>query len=197
LTHGTFTLFAWLAMSSAFAAIPMTYLAYRLESRVDPLGMLMQGGLQLVATLLFVAITLMLKRFLNRVFAFHDTDKSIDVLVMANVVAGVLLIAGSCYPEIRETVGPAALVLMVFAGGVQIQFGYKLTKLQNNLGGLRAPFCYLNMATGVCIASIVLMLAGVVLSAISDLMLATIFFTIAKELKEAERSRSETKGGES
>ena len=49
------------------------------------------------------------------------------------------------------------------------------------------------MATGVCVASLVLILVGVVLSAISDLMLATIFFNIAKELKEAELSRSETK----
>ena len=54
-------------------------------------------------------------------------------------------------------------------------------------------FCYLNMATGVCVASLVLILVGVVLSAISDLMLATIFFNIANELKEAELSRSEMK----
>jgi hypothetical protein len=62
-----------------------------------------------------------------------------------------------------------------------------------NLGGLLKPFCYLNMATGVCVASLMLILVGVVLSAISDLMLATIFFNIAKELKEVELSRSETK----
>ena len=49
------------------------------------------------------------------------------------------------------------------------------------------------MATGVCVASLVLILVGVVLSAISDLMLATIFFNIANELKEAELSRSEMK----
>ena len=49
------------------------------------------------------------------------------------------------------------------------------------------------MATGVCVSSLVLILVGVVLSAISDLMLAAIFFNIAKELKEVELGRSETK----
>jgi hypothetical protein len=114
-------------------------------------------------------------------------------MVMANIVAGMFVLGGLCYPEIRETAGQAALVIMVFQGVVQIRFGYQLLKVPNNLGGLLKPFCYLNMATGVCVASLVLILVGVVLSAMSDLMLATIFFNIAKELKEVELSRSETK----
>ena len=193
MTRRTFTISGWLAMISAFASIPMAYLAFTLEGRGDTVGTIMQGGMQVAGTALFVVITLLLKRFLNQVFGFHDTDKSIDLMVMANVVAGVFVLGGLCLPEIRETASPAALVIMVFQGLVQIRFGYRLLKVPNNLGGLLKPFCYLNMATGVCVASLVLILAGVVLSAISDLMLATIFFNIAKELKEAETSRSETK----
>jgi hypothetical protein len=78
---------------------------------------------------------------------------------------------------------------MVFAGIVQIQLGFKLLKLENNLGGLLKPFCYMNMATGICVASIVLILVGAVVSAISDLMLATIFFNVAKQLKKAKQSK--------
>jgi hypothetical protein len=47
-------------------------------------------------------------------------------------------------------------------------------------------------ATGVCVASIVLIIVGVVVSAVSDLMLATIFFNASKQLKEAELNRTET-----
>jgi len=193
LTRRTFTVFAWLTMVSAFASLPMTYLAYTLEGRSDTVFTIMQGGIQVVGTLLFVAITLMLKRVLNRVFGFHVVDKSIDLMVIASVVAGVVILGGICYPEIKEAAEMIALVMMVIQGVVQIQFGYKLLQLPNTLGGLLKPFCYLNMATGVCIASIVLMLVGVVLSALSDLMLATIYFNIAKELKELELSRSEPK----
>ena len=173
-------------MISAFASIPMAYLAFTLEGRVDTVGAIMQGGMQVAGTALYVIITLLLKRFLNRFFGFHDTDKSIDLMVMANIVAALFVLGGLCFPEIRETAGQAAVVIMVFQGVVQIRFGYLLLKAPNNFGGLLKPFCYLNMATGLCVASLLLILVGVVLSAISDLMLATIFFNIANELKAAE-----------
>jgi hypothetical protein len=153
----------------------------------------MQGGMQVVGTGLFVVITLMLKRFLNQVFGFHLTDRSIDLMVIASVVAGLVTLGGICYPAISEAANMVAVVMMVIQGVVQIWFGYKLLLLPHNLGGLLKPFCYLNMVTGACIASFVLVLIGVVLSAVSDLMLATIYFSIAKELKEVELSRLEPK----
>lgn len=183
LTHRTLTIAGWLTMISAFASIPMAYLAFKLEGQVDSTGTLILATMQVAGTILFVAITLFLKRLLNRIFYFHDTDKSIDLMIMANVVAGAFVVGGMYIYQIKETAGIAALVIMVFQGIVQLQFGYKLLKLQNSLGGLLKPFCYLNMATGACIASIVLLLVGVVVSAISDLMLATIFFNVSKQLK--------------
>jgi hypothetical protein len=150
---------------------------------------MVQVGLQVVGTSLFVVITLILKRVLHRLFVFHDTDRSIDLMIMVNVVAGGLLLGGVCFPGIGESTGIAALVLMVFQGVIQLQFGYKLLRLRNNLGGMLKPFCYLNMATGICLSSIMLILPGILLSAISDLMLATIYFEIARELKEVELNR--------
>lgn len=183
MTHRTLTIAGWLTMISAFASIPMAYLAFKLEGQVDSTGTLILAAMQVAGTILFVAITLFLKRLLNRIYSFHDTDKSIDLMIMANVVAGIFVIGGMYFSQIKETIGIAALVIMVFQGIVQVQFGYKLLKLQNSLGGLLKPFSYLNMVTGVCVASIVMILVGVVVSAISDLMLATIFFSISKQLK--------------
>ena len=175
-------------MISAFASIPMAYLAFKLESNVDSTGTLILAAMQVAGTILFVAITLFLKRLLNRIFNFQETDKNIDLMIMANVVAALFVITGMYVSQIKETAGIVALVIMVFQGIVQIQFGYKLLKLQNSLSGLHKPFCYLNMATGVCIASIVLILVGVFASAISDLMLATIFFNVAKQLEVVDIS---------
>lgn len=174
-------------MISAFASIPMAYLAFKLEGLVDPVSTLLLATMQAAGTLLFVAITFFLKRLLNSTFRFHDADKNIDLMIMANVVVGIFVVGGIYISQIKETAGIAALVIMVFQGIVQLQFGYKLLKLQNSLGGLLNPFCWLNMATGLCIASIVLILVGVVVSAISDLMLATIFFNVAKQLKVVEQ----------
>ena len=189
LTYRALTIAGWLTMISAFASVPMAYLAFKLEGQIDPTTTLILATMQTAGTLLFVAITVLLKRFLNRIFSFHDTDKSIELMIMANVVAGVFVVGGMYIPQIKEPVNTAALVLMVFQGIVQMQFGVKLLKLQHGLGGLLKPFCYLNMATGVCIASIVLIIVGVVASAVSDLMLATIFFNVSNLLKVSEQSQ--------
>lgn len=191
MSHRTLTIAGWLTMISAFASIPLAYLAFSLEGQADSTDTLILAILQGAGTLLFVAITLFLKRFLNGIFSFHATDKSINLMIVANVVAGIFIVGGMYVSQIKEIVGIAALVIMVFQGIVQLQFGYTLLKLQNNLDGLLKPFCYLNMVTGICVASIVLIVVGIVVSAISDLMLATIFFNTAKQLKAAEINRSE------
>lgn len=57
---------------------------------------------------------------------------------------------------------------------------------QNDLGGMLKPFCFSYIATGICLASVVLVLVGVVTSAISDLILGTLFFNLAKHLNLPE-----------
>jgi hypothetical protein len=94
LTHRTLNIAGWLTLISAFASIPMAYLAFKLEGQVASTGTLILAKMQVAGTILFVAITLILKRLLNCIFNFHDTDKSIDLMIMANVVAGIFIIGG-------------------------------------------------------------------------------------------------------
>lgn len=180
----------WITMFSAFIAIPAAYLTFKLEGRVDPPTVITQALLQVFGTLLFIVITRYLKKLLVTRFAFHDTDREIDLMIMANVAAGVIVLGGFAFPPLKETLGIAALVIIVFQGIVQVRFGYRLLKLPDNLSGMLRPFCYANMATGICIASVVLLIFGVVVSAISDLMLGTIFFSLAKQAGEAEADES-------
>jgi hypothetical protein len=78
------------------------------------------------------------------------------------------------------------LAIIVAQGVVQAHFGYKLLKLPNDLGGMLKPFCYVNMATGILMATIILIPVGIVVSAISDLMLGTIFFNMGKLVRNYE-----------
>lgn len=77
-----------------------------------------------------------MKKLLNRQYAFHDTDRQIGLLITANIGAGILVLAGLCFPPVKETMNIAAIVLVVMLGIVQVQFGYRLLKLQNDLGGM-------------------------------------------------------------
>lgn len=180
MTHRALITAGWLAMLSAFVSIPLTYFSFQLEGSIEPHATALQIFIQVDGTILFVAISLYLRRLLNARFGFHDTDRNIILMIMANLVASVLAMVALSHAPLKETLEIAALVVLVFQGIVQMQFGSTLLKLQDDLDGMLRPFCYLNMATGVCIASIVLILVGVVVSAISDLMLGTIFFHIAK-----------------
>ena len=171
-------------MFSAFIAIPLAYITFKLEGKADVTTVVLQASIQLFGTLLFVVITGFMKKLLNRQYHFHDTDRQIDLMIMANVGAGILVLVGLFFTPMKETLGIAAIVVMVFLGIVQVQFGYRLLKLQNDLGGMLKPFCYSNVITGIFIASVVFLIFGVVTSAISDLMLGTIFFSVAKLARE-------------
>ena len=171
-------------MFSAFIAIPLAYITLKLEGKADVTTVVLQASIQLFGTLLFVVITRFMKKLLNEQYHFHDTDRQIDLMIMANVGAGILVLVGLFFTPMKETLGIAAIVVMVLLGIVQVQFGYRLLKLQNDLGGMLKPFCYSNVITGIFIASVVLLIVGVVTSAISDLMLGTIFFSVAKLARE-------------
>lgn len=185
MTYRTLLIAGWLAMCSAFLSIPLAYVTLRLEGRADTLTMALQSGLQLFGALLFIAITLYLKKMLNGLFAFRDADRTITMMIMANATASVLVLAGMYLEQFKENLSIAALVIVVMQGIMQIRFGFQLKKLPNNLSGLLKPYCYFNMLTGICVASVVLIVAGVAVSAVADLMLGTIFFNLARQLHPA------------
>lgn len=175
-----------LSMFSAFASLPAAFLSWKLEGRVDGTATLIQTAMQSAGTALFVIITLLLKKLLNEHFRFHETDSSLDWMIRANVVAGLLAMIALWSHELKDTLGLAILVMVLVQGVVQVRFGYRLLRLPDNLGGLLRPFGYCNMLTGILLASVVLLVVGVVVSAIADLMLATIFFHAAGRLHSPE-----------
>lgn len=180
MTRKSITVAGWLAMINAFITIPFAYASFLLKENGDPTSTLILSTLQVLETLLFVVILLYLKKLLNSQFQYHDTDKLMDLMIIANSVAGFFLVLSLTFPQLQETMNVVVIVILIFQGILQMQFGYKLLNLKDSLGDLLKPFCYTNIATGICIASVVLFLVGVLLSAIANLILGTIFFQLAK-----------------
>jgi len=179
LTGTTYKIAGLFAMASAFLTLPLVYLSVILEGRTDTDAVAILTLIQACGTLLFIAIVLYLKRFLHARFNFHLTDRNLDLLILASVATGGLFVSGLYYPPLKETVGTVALAVLILQGIIQMQFGYRLLKLPDSLGGMLKPFCYANMATGIFLASVVLIPLAILVSAISDLMLGTIFFNMA------------------
>lgn len=176
----------WIAMASAFLTIPLEYLSFSLEDRTDSEAMILQTIIQIFGTILFLVIMLYIKRFLNSIFNFRTTDRNIDLMIITGIVAGVLSVAGLYLTPLKESIGYAGIGILIVQGIVQAQFGYKLLKLPYDLGGMLKPFCYANIATGILLATIVLIPFGIVVSALSDLMLGTIFFKISACVRDVE-----------
>jgi hypothetical protein len=181
-----------LATTSSYLTLPLVfvYLSYRLIGRVDSKAIFIQTAVQLSGTFLFVTISLYFKKLLNSLFKFQDTDRNIDLMIVASVIAGILSIIALYFSTLKESIGFTVIILMVAQGIVQFQFGYKLLKLPNDLGGILKPFCYANMATGIFLATVLLIPMGILVSAISDLMLGTIFFKMSKAATASELSKA-------
>jgi hypothetical protein len=183
MTSRTLKIAGWLAMTSAFLTLPLVYLSFKLEGRIDLEATVSQTIIQIFGTVLFVAIILYLRKLLNSLFNFHDTDRNIDLMIVTGAVTGIISTVALYVPSLKGSVEYAVIVILIVQGIVQLQFGYKLLKLPDDLGGMLRPFCYVNMATGIFLASIVLIPMGILASAISDLMLGTIFFSVSRWLK--------------
>ncbi len=182
----------WIAMASAFLTIPLEYLSSRLEVRTNSEATILQTIIQIFGTILFLAIMMYVKRFLNNLFNFRNTDKNIDLMIITGIVAGVLSVAVLYVTPLKESIGYAGIGIVMVQGVVQAQFGYKLLKLPYDLGGMLKPFCYANIATGILLATIVLIPFGIVVSALSDLMLGTIFFKISACVRDVELKNTTT-----
>lgn len=179
-------------MASAFLTIPLEYVSSRLEVRTDLDAIMLQTIIQIFGTILFLAIMIYIKRFLNSIFNFHTADRNIDLMIITGIVAGVLSVASLYVTPLKESIGYAGIGILIAQGIVQVQFGYKLLKLPFDLGGMLKPFCFANIATGILLASIVLIPFGIVVSALSDLMLGTIFFKISACVRDVEMKNTIT-----
>jgi len=184
LTSKTLKIAGSLAMASAFLTLPLAYISFSLEGSGYLYANVIQAFIQTSGTLIFVTIILYLKMALNSLVKFHDTDKSINLMVMASIVIGMLTIGIYSFPTLKESLEPVVIATLVVIGIVQMQFGYKLLKLPSDLGGMLKLFCYANLATGVLLATVVLIPLSIPVSAISDLMLGTIFFNMSKLIKD-------------
>jgi hypothetical protein len=186
LTSKTLKIAGCLTMTSAFIALPLVYISFRLEGMIDLYAVVIQTIIQIAGTFLTVAILLYLKRFLNSILTFHSIDRNIDLINIAIVVTGVLSIIILFFTSLKESIGPIVIAILVMQGILQAQLGYRLLKLPNDLGGLLKPYCYINMATGILLASIVLIPLGILASAISDLMLGTIFLNMSRTTRDRD-----------
>jgi hypothetical protein len=164
----------WLAMTSALVTIPWLILSFFLD-KTELWVKVAEGTLLVGSTALFVYTFLTLRVLLHR-YAFSATDRPIALLIQTNIVTTTVSLLALAVPSIADGAGVVGIGLVVAIGVFHALFGLRLLHLTDDLGGLHRPYCYLNMITGICLASLVLLPVGILSSAVADVMLGTIFF---------------------
>lgn len=175
----SYRLAGWLALANAFLTIPWVIMTFFLASESRIWARLAEGGMQFLSTLFFVYTMLSLRTLLHKNHSFHEADRFIDWLVKANVVITAVSLIGIVSPAIASSAGTLAVVLIVPLGVLQLFFGLRLQQLDHDNAPLMKPYSYLNIATGFCLATIVMIPLGVVIGAIADIMLGTILLQAA------------------
>lgn len=173
----------WLAMTSALLAIPLFLLSLRLAGVEDLVARAVEAGLMVVGTALFVYLTITLRRLLHSRYAFYDADSAIALLIKANVVLTVVGVIGLAVPSLASSVGLFTIICLLPLGLFQAYFGLRLMRLSDGEQPLFRTYCYLNLATGLCLALVITAPLALLFGAIADVMLGTIFFQHGQRAK--------------
>lgn len=171
-----------LAMVSAVSSLPLFWLSLRFEGRHDDLAQTVQLLLQVGGTGIFVALTTLFREFLTRNCLFRKADAIIIGLIVLNLVYAVTSSIALLVPRLEEQLLLVLAPLVIVLGIAQAGLGMRLFALEHDLAGMKRPYCWLNIVTGICLASLLLVSLAVVVSAVADVMLGTIFFQEARRL---------------
>ena len=144
---------------------------------------LVSNVLAFISMLIWIYLLLVFKSLLNSRFEFDQANRLIDILIGMSV----LMVAISLFMNAgEEEMGAPTIiyfVLLVPFGIVTVLFGKKLLSIPAQYRGLKI-FSWVNILTGVRMASVVLILMALPLGIVSGIAMCVMFFTASKELRE-------------
>ncbi|MBN2091825.1 hypothetical protein JW964_19575 [candidate division KSB1 bacterium] len=176
----------WLSIANAVLLIPTIGFAIFFDyiARSFPMVNLFQILLSILFCVLGVYILLLFRKLLNERYQFYQADNMILTLIWINIIFTVSGFFKYLFPGvanaklITDILGIALFYLM---GIINIIFGIRILKLKDNLFGLRNPFAYTTIGSGVGIVSLVLMPFGLLAAVAAYIIQGIIFLRAAEE----------------
>ncbi|MCP4568837.1 MAG: hypothetical protein GY841_14765 [FCB group bacterium] len=182
--RNNYRLAGWLTIIMAILIVPQVLLAilFEVTAKGHPLANILMGAIYLSNAIIGVYILYMFRVMLNERYDFHLVDVLINILIAFNVLSMLNSLLGMI-ANLEMIISILTIVLMIPYGIVQIIFAVRMLKLDDDLFGLLKPFAYTMMAAGICAATIILLLPGL-LVAIVNLVIMGMIFLRAKEQVE-------------
>ena len=171
----------WLSITSAIFAIPYIVMSMYLDTIEGTGAKLSQAILTIVSLGLFIYIVSSLKKLINSRFQFHDVDIYISLLIWGNVILCILSILSLESIRLEFVFRYLSMIALIIFGILSIMFATRLLRLSGNLYGLLKTFCYTQIVCGICFITVFLLPAGLIVGAVSDVILGVIFFRAAEQ----------------
>lgn len=191
LTPGRMETSAWLTVFYTLLLIPCFIISVlsELDSR-NELFTITSQILDLVVTFLWVYLIYQFKYFINK--RFHDStiDPAIYILIAASIIMYVLGLAQNGLDEnatLYMVSDYIILATVIITGVFTIILGRKLLVARLDFPHIRL-FAWLNIISGLCMVTVLLILLLLPLSFILSITMAMIFFSAARELNTEELS---------
>lgn len=136
-------------------------------------------------TLLSIYVYLIFKKLLIEKSHYRAASLAISLYILASIVTVLTapLLDSENPSSLATTLSVAQLALF---GALTIYLGVKLLRCEDGLFGQAKQIAYLTIAMGIALASVILILFGILLSLPLGIAMARMFFSASKALEKAQ-----------
>lgn len=169
-----YTLAGYVSITNAVLTLPLVFISVFMMIESGGEFSLVQTLLSVAQTGLIIYMYLSFKELLNNNYNYREINNFIDILIVGSIVMVLLDLAS---PIIGSALVFVAIIIL---GVVKVIAFVKLLNIKDDLYGHLKPLAYTSIATGVLLASVLLIGLAFIPSIISDIVLGMIFFKASK-----------------
>jgi|LQYC01.1.fsa_nt_gi hypothetical protein len=136
--------------------------------------------LEIISIAVYIFIFLTFKYLLNKHFKFHQVDSYITLMIIGGIALSLVSLLW-VIPQFEKPLSIITALIVIPFGIICAVFGIKLLQLPDDLYGMLRPLSYVTIGEGFCWGTVVLSPIGIILSAVSSILLGMIFFKAAAQ----------------
>jgi hypothetical protein len=138
--------------------------------------------MSIVIYALAIYVLVALRELFEQRYGYQRVSGILKAFIYLYAVFMLLSALGLISSAMETAVGILSVIAMIVVGVMSIVYGIRLLSFNEDLYGCRKPYAAIEIATGVCLSTVLLMPLGLLLNIASNIFLAIIFFREAETM---------------
>ena len=138
--------------------------------------------MSIVGYALAIYVLVALRELFEQRYRYQGVSGILKAFIYLYAVFMVLSVLGLISSAMETTVGILSVIAMIVVGVMSIVYGIRLLSFDEDLYGCRKPYAVIEIATGVCLSTVLLIPLGILLNIGGNIFLAIIFFREAENM---------------